>query len=62
MQVATTVSLNDKEVMLSESDIALVREATDLRLLDLHDGLGADLQAFIPRLGGWTLLANFNGA
>lgn len=57
-----TVSLNGQTIALTQKEVALVHEATRVELVDLHDGIGVDLQAYVPRLGGWTNIVNFKEA
>lgn len=54
-----TVTLNNTTVALTQTDVGLLRESANTRLIDLGDGLGVDLQAYVPRLGGWTVIATF---
>lgn len=61
-QTTATVSLNGETIPLADRDLALLRESTAQRLLDLNDGLGVDLQAYVPRLGGWTNVVTFKAA
>jgi hypothetical protein len=61
-QHETIVALNGEAISLTPHEMRLLNEATATRLLDLNDGLGVDLQAYVPRLGGWTNIVTFKRA